>query len=52
MGAGVRGRSPLLGEGILGSVGLGGLGIGMISKSAKKDGTIYDLRKLFLNKKL
>jgi hypothetical protein len=39
MGAGVRGRSPLLGEGIRGSVRLGRLGIGMISKSAKKDGT-------------
>ncbi len=33
MGAGVRG------EGICGSVRLGRLGIGMISKSAKKDGT-------------
>ena len=39
MGAGVRRRSPLLGEGIRGSVRLGRLGIGMISKSAKKDGT-------------
>jgi hypothetical protein len=39
MGAGVRGRSTLLGEGICGSVRLGKLGIGMISKSAKKDGT-------------
>ncbi len=35
MGAGVRGRSPLKGEGIRGSVRLGRLGIGMISKSAK-----------------
>ena len=32
-------RSPLLGEGRRGSVRLGRLGIGMISKSAKKDGT-------------
>jgi hypothetical protein len=43
MGAGVRGRSPLLGEGIRGSVRLGRLGrlgIGMISKSSKKDGTL------------
>jgi len=39
MGAGVRGRSPLLGEGRRGSVRLGRLGIGMIAKSAKKDGT-------------
>jgi len=36
MGAGVRGQRPLLGEGILGSVRLGRLGIGMISKFAKK----------------
>jgi hypothetical protein len=40
MGAAVRGQSPLLGEGIRGSVRLGRLGIGMISKSAKKDGTL------------
>ncbi len=44
MGAGVRERgsgvgSPLLGDGIRGSVSLGRLGIGSISKSAKKDGT-------------
>jgi len=38
MGAGVRGQSPLLDEGIFRSVRLGRLGIGMISKSAKKDG--------------
>jgi hypothetical protein len=31
--------APLLDEGIRGSVRLGRLGIGMISKSAKKDGT-------------
>jgi len=40
MGALVRGRSPLLGEGICGSVRLGRLGIGMISKSAKKMGPL------------
>ncbi len=34
-----RMRSPLLGEGIHGSIRLGRLGIGMIPKSAKKDGT-------------
>ncbi len=47
---GARGRSPLLGEGIRGSVRLGRLGIGMISKSAKKDGTSivhqWDIRTL------
>ncbi len=44
MGAGVRGESPLLGEGIRRSVRLG---IGMISKSAKKDGTpiVHQCRK-------
>ncbi len=40
MGAGVRGRSPLLGEGIRRSVRLGRLGIGMISKSPQKDRTL------------
>ncbi len=40
MGAGVRGRSPLLGEGIRGSFRLGRLGIGMISKSVKKTGPL------------
>ncbi len=40
MGAGVREQSPLFGEGICGSIRLGRLGIGMISKSAKKDGTL------------
>jgi hypothetical protein len=39
MGAGVRGRSPLLGEGIRRPVRLARLGIGIISKSAQKDGT-------------
>jgi hypothetical protein len=39
MGAGVRGRSHLLGEGICGPVRLARLGIGMISKPAQKDGT-------------
>ncbi len=39
MGAGVRGRSPLLYEEIRASFRLGRLGIGMFSKSAKKDGT-------------
>jgi hypothetical protein len=33
-------RGPLLGKGIRGSVRLGRLEIGMISKSAKKDGTL------------
>jgi hypothetical protein len=40
MGARLRGRRPLLGGGICGSVRLGRLGIGMISKSAKKDDTV------------
>ena len=39
MGAGVRERSPLLGEGIRGPVRLARLGIGMISRSAQRDGT-------------
>jgi hypothetical protein len=39
MGARVKGQSSLLGEGIRGSVRLGRLGIGRISKSAKKDRT-------------
>ena len=49
MGAGVRGRSPLLGEGRRGSVRLGRLGIGMISKSAKKDGTsiVHQCQQMF-----
>jgi len=38
-GAGVRRRNPLLSEGISGSVRIGRLGI--ISKSAKKEGTPY-----------
>ena len=33
-------KGRVLGEGIFGSDRLGGLGIGMISKSAKKDGTL------------
>jgi hypothetical protein len=49
---GVRGRSPLLGEGIRGSVRLGRLGIGMISKSAIEDGTliVHQCRKVFFVK--
>ena len=56
MGAGVRGRSPLLGDGIRGSVRLGRLRIGMISKSAKKDGGTLKVHQCqifiyFINKK-
>jgi hypothetical protein len=47
LGDGSGGHRPLLGEGILGSVRLGRLGIGMISKCAKKDGTtiVHQCRK-------
>ncbi len=49
MGAGVRGRSHMLGEGIRWSVRLG---IGMISKSVKKDGTTIVHQCLFFCSRL